>query len=256
MASLRSNLCKCKIMVGKSVEKLLRKLRSRKYRWEHGLFVAEGPKVVGDLINSGLKAENLITCDPGLAEEYSVVLIDEKEFKNLSQLETANNILAIFHFPEFQNISRPDNVLVLDKINDPGNLGTIIRTSHWFGTELIYCVKGTADIYNAKCIQSTMGSIAGVKVIYGTEEEILKELESYQLWIADMSGENVFTIREQKGKNAYIMGSESHGPSSFWKDQGRKITIPKRVKKGEIESLNVAQATAVILAHFSSLSFE
>ncbi|HBF18653.1 MAG: RNA methyltransferase [Owenweeksia sp.] len=239
-------------MLSKSAEKLLRKLRSRKYRWQYKMFVAEGQKVVSELLRDGLQPEYLFSTDPEMLKPYGYPfeLIEEKELQSISQLETANTLLGIFRFPELKEESS-EGVVVGDRIQDPGNLGTIIRTCDWFGVHTLFLTKGSADIFNSKCIQSTMGSITRVKVVYDSEENIAKYIQERKVWVADMNGQDLFA-REKKAENwALIMGSESHGPSDFWKASGHTLTIPKK-GNSPVESLNVAQATGIILSHLSS----
>ncbi|MGB0178401.1 MAG: TrmH family RNA methyltransferase, partial [Owenweeksia sp.] len=215
-------------MLSKSAEKLLRKLRSRKYRWQYKMFVAEGPKVVPELLGSGLKPVHLFTSDREAFENtgFEVELIDTKQLQTISQLETAHTMLGVFEFPEFKT-TPSKGVLVGDRIQDPGNLGTIVRTCDWFGINTLYLSKGSADAYNAKCIQSTMGSITRVQVLYDDEENIFKHLADRELWVADMEGEDLFKISSGESQWALVMGSESHGPSEFWKQKCTRLTIPR-----------------------------
>ncbi len=238
-------------MLSKSAEKLLRKLRTRKYRWEYKMFVAEGLKVVPDILAAGLKPEYLFSSDAqlALAGEYQPQLITEKELQSMSQLETAHKLLAVFPFPEWPP-QQSRGVVIADQINDPGNLGTIIRSCDWFGISHLYLTKGSADAFNAKCVQSTMGSIARVRLVYGTEKEIEQEIQDRQLWVADMEGEKINGGGNFTEPWALVLGSESHGPSSFWKEKGRALTIAK-TGNSSVESLNVAQAASIILYEMS-----
>lgn len=237
-------------MLSRSTEKLLRKLAAKKYRWQMKMFIAEGRKVVQELLDEGLRLEHLIIKEGSAFEHKDGVVIPVKDFEKLSQLDTADELIAVFHFPELV-LERGDKVLVLDKINDPGNLGTIIRTCDWFGIKQIFCTTGTVDAYNAKTIQSTMGSAGRVQLTYGSDQEIFEELKAtgYSFWCADMEGENLATAQIPTNL-ALVMGSESHGPSDFWKTNSQKITIP-RSESSKTESLNVAVATAIIFGKIS-----
>lgn len=225
-------------------QKLIRKLKQRKYRWQEKLFIAEGPKLIEDLIQSGLTLQKAWSTELNTPYE----LISEKDLKALSSFSAPNKMLAIFKFPEldFSNNSR---VLILDGINDPGNLGTLIRTADWFGFKQIYCTPGTADLFNPKTVQSTMGSIGRVAVAYADAQEILAQLkEGYRLLSADMQGLALSQFQRNPNDNlALVMGSESHGPSEFWQNNTEAITIEKTNAASEIDSLNVAVAGAILM---------
>lgn len=235
-------------MVSNSVGKLIRKLHAKKYRVQYGMFMAEGPKVVKDLINAGLKAQHLITTNLDDWYGHKPVEVTQEELKIFSTLETPNQVLGIFSIPKIDS-RLSDIILVLDGIKDPGNLGTIIRTCDWFGITKVYCTNGTVDLYNSKTVQSTMGSIAKVSVEYKMDEEIMEDIpNSYDWVVADMKGESLSDFKRSQ-KLVLIMGGESHGPSGFWKDKAKALTIPK-LGDSAIDSLNVAVATSVILGKF------
>ena len=236
--------------MSRSQQKLLRKLASKKYRQQYKLFVAEGRKVVKELLEESLVPELLIsTADSEFALKATIVT--NTELKELSKLEVADEVIGIFPFPETE-IDTSEIVVVLDGIKDPGNLGTIIRTCDWFGISQVYCSIGTTDIYNSKTVQSTMGSIARVKVSYLTNEEILTQLELGKLEVlcADMDGQSIKEYA-RTGKTAIVMGSESHGPSDFWRKNAKAITIPRK-GSSKTESLNVGVAAGVLLARLSN----
>lgn len=236
-------------MLSNSQEKLLRKLANKKYRNQFELFIAEGRKVVEDLINAGLKYEFLMASSP-LSFTTDAITVSKDQLNTFSQLETSDEVLGVFKYPTFL-AEESSIVLILDEVRNPGNLGTIIRSCDWFGVKKIYCTKGTVDQYNAKTVQSTMGSIARVQVEYATSEEVLEELKEggYQIYSADMQGVHYKEVRTES-KKALVMGSESHGPSNFWKGNSLAVTIPKG-SDSEIESLNVAVATSIILSNWS-----
>lgn len=236
-------------MLSHNQEKLLRKLTQRKHRWKEKLFVAEGRKVVQELLSEGLQAEFLVACEGSDWEKKEAVILPGKAFQKWSGLSHGDEVLGVFAFPN--PILREGNLsVVLDGVKDPGNLGTIIRTCDWFGVSALYCCQGTADIFNPKTVQSTMGSIARLKVEYATGEEIYDRLAAdHQFWMADMKGEELQKTK-LNGKVALVMGSESHGPSPYWQDRAKAITIP-RLTQSKAESLNVAVATAVILSHLA-----
>lgn len=233
-------------MLSRSQEKLLRKLRSRKYRWEYRLFVAEGRKVVTELLQE-LEPRFLITDSKTGWKEYSALQVGSDVLKAHSSLDTPDEVLGVFPFPEASPMNS-HTVLILDGLRDPGNLGTIMRTCEWFGLQTIYCTPGTVDVFNAKTVQSTMGSIARVGVEYLPEQEILDTLKAggYDLLCADMVGADIAEVAIPS-RTALIMGSESHGPSDFWKQNAQLVTIPRK-GNSKAESLNVAIATAILLS--------
>ncbi len=229
-----------------SDQKLIRKLRQRKYRWQERLFVAEGPKLVQDILNSGLEAQAIWSTEEFAdAEEIS-----ERDLQKLSHLSTANKVLAIFPFPEF-HATRENRLLILDGINDPGNLGTLLRTADWFGFQKVICTAGTTDVYNAKAVQSTMGSLSRLSIEYLEIEEIQSSYPQHLFLIADMDGADFRQVSVSKEASlALVMGSESHGPSDVWGNHAKKLTIPKP-STSEIDSLNVGIAAAILMQHFA-----
>lgn len=237
-------------MLSRTTEKLLRKLATKKYRWQMKMFIAEGRKVVRELMDEGLDLEHIIIKEGSSFSHNAGVVVSVKEFEKLSQLDTADEVIAVFRFPEVKN-ELGNRVVILDKINDPGNLGTIIRTCDWFGIQQIFCTTGTVDAYNSKTVQSTMGSAGRVKISYASEEEIFEILQpqGFSFWCADMEGTNI-SETELPQKLALVMGSESHGPSLFWKQNSQRVTIPRK-GNSKTESLNVAIATAIILGNIS-----
>ncbi len=230
-------------MPSASSQKLVRKLQQRKHRWQERKFIAEGPKVVKDLLAAGLEPHFIWASDQFEGAE----LVAERDLQALSNFSTFNKVLAVFDFPDIPRSGRSERVLVLDRINDPGNLGTLIRSADWFGFEKIYCSKGTADVYNPKTVQSTMGSLARVEIDYREEDEIWDLLDSdYAFLVADMDGENAEDLSISKEKIALVMGSESHGPSDFWKEKAQAITI-RRSANRSIDSLNVSVAGGILM---------
>lgn len=228
-----------------STQKLIRKLRLKKHRWAQELFVAEGPKVVKDLIDQGLEPLHLLASTDFPQAE----LISEKDLAQISSLQTANQVIGVFPFPKLPPQDGP--VLILDGINDPGNLGTLIRTADWFGMGAVYCLPGTADLYNPKTVMSTMGSLARVPVFYREAEELHQHLKTdYSFWVADMMGQDPAQWIDLPAKRALILGSESHGPSKFWQGKAQQVCIPKR-GASKIDSLNVGIAGGILMDRFT-----
>ena len=238
-------------MLSKNQIKLITSLQQKKYRFQNGLFIAEGVKVVNELINSSFELEKLYcTEDHGLSlANYKPEILTQKELLKISGLSTPNKVLGLFKIPSASNIKLEGLVLALDDTNDPGNLGTIIRLCDWFGVQYLICSKNTVDCYNPKVVQATMGSLARVHISYVDLDQFLNET-SLPIYGATMDGEHITSLSLEK--NAIIvMGNESHGLSSEIEALvTKKITIPKFSKSKDIDSLNVATATAIILNEF------
>ncbi len=238
-------------MLTKSLERLITKLKQKKHRYATKLFVAEGEKTIQELLQEGLKPLHLLVNDNRFAKVLQRIEVSNADFKTLSNLDTADGTLAIFPFPEFETDKKPPLILILDNLRIPGNLGTIIRTADWFGINTIYCTTGTTDAFNSKSVQSSMGSIGRVQLMYKANEEIAEALSGYTLYCADMDGEELATVSPKKNeKIALILGSESHGPSDFWKGKAKSVTISRK-GNSKTESLNVAIAAAICMQHFS-----
>lgn len=231
--------------------KLITSLQQKKYRQKHKLFVAEGVKVVEELLFSEFKIEKLfVTQDykPNLSEEQLVV-VSEIELKKISQLKSPNRVLGLFRIPETNSGLNKGLIVALDDVNDPGNLGAIIRLCDWFGVSKLVCSKSTVDCFNQKVVQASMGSLTRIDIVY---EDLIPFLEGAELpsFIADMDGKNVYESNLPKDA-ILIMGNEANGIS----DEIRavvdsKISIPRFGDTQQTESLNVATATAILLSEF------
>lgn len=242
-------------MLVKSKVKYIQTLGQKQFREQEGLFIAEGPKLVLELLLSGTaKIQELFALADWINEnkkqlaKTKVTEITEKELERISQLKTPNKVLAIVQqFDNSATIDTKDKIsLVLDNVQDPGNLGTIIRTADWFGIEQIICSPDTADVYNSKVVQATMGSIARVRVFYTDLGKWLAEQKEVPIYAAVLGGEDVAAMKKiQDG--IIIIGNESKGISDeILRLADVKITIPQ---KGKAESLNAAVATGIILSH-------
>ncbi len=238
--------------LSKNQTKLINSLRQKKYRQETGLFIAEGIKVVNELLTSNLELEKIFLTETGAVEVSNtskIVEISEAELKKVSTFKTPNKVLGIFRIPKTISIEETGLIVALDTINDPGNLGTIIRLCDWFGIEQLVCSKDTVDCYNQKVIQSTMGSITRVKILYTDLDSFIQnsELPSFT---ADMDGDNVYKTDLPK-EGILVMGNEANGISDeINKVIQQRLTIPRFGKTQETESLNVATATAILLSEF------
>ncbi|WBL21541.1 TrmH family RNA methyltransferase [Zunongwangia sp. HRR-M8] len=237
-------------MVSKSQIKLITSLGQKKYRQKNGLFVAEGIKVIREFLNSDFQLQNLFASEAVFdIPEEQFVLAEERELKKISFLKTPQTALALFKIPQ-QNLEVLDDLTIaLDGVRDPGNLGTIIRLCDWFGVKNLVCSKDTVDCYNPKVIQSTMGSITRVNVIYKNLTEFLQDqdLVTYGTF---MEGENVYQKQLQQ-KSILVMGNEANGITSEIAELiSEKISIPQFGQSQDTESLNVATATAIFLSEF------
>ena len=166
---------KYKKLLSKSQIKLITSLQQKKYRDKHGLFVAEGPKIIKELINASFKIHSLFSVkDLGLVS-VPFYKIEQADLQRISFLKTANTALAVFYKPEVRKAIKKGTIVALDAIRDPGNLGTIIRLCDWFGVEHLVCSSDTTDCYNPKVIQAAMGSSARVQVEYLELDRFLEE---------------------------------------------------------------------------------
>jgi TrmH family RNA methyltransferase len=240
-------------MLVKQKIKYIQTLGQKKFRQQEGLFIAEGPKLVKELLEADAAAvkevyaiKNWVDDNRQLLDKTTVTEITEIELERISQLTTANKVVAIVQQYEVgETINIKDKVtLVLDNVQDPGNLGTIIRIADWFGIQQIVCSPDSADLYNPKVVQATMGSIARVKVYYTDLEEWLSIQKDISIYATSLNGQDITTMNKIN-EGILIFGNESKGISPALLNLATsKITIPK---KGKAESLNVAVAVGVVL---------
>ena len=240
-------------MISKSQLKYIQSLGQKKHRDEESVFIAEGPRLVKELLlNKNAELTHLYALqkwkhsNERILSGINVVEITERELERISQLKAPNEVVAVFR--QFK-ITEPETngrvSLVLDAIQDPGNLGTIIRIADWFGISQIICSPDCADVYNSKVVQATMGSIARVRVFSTDLEEWLK-LQTIRIYAALLEGKDVTKMTGLK-EGLIIIGNESKGiRDELLQHVNEKITIPRR---GEAESLNAAVATGIILSH-------
>jgi len=245
-------------MISKNQIKLIRSLELKKNRRREGLFVAEGPKVVGDLLQAGFQPYSIFSTN----ERPDTQLITDEELQRISFLQHPQEVLAIFHIPNkiVSTANEPSVtplpsakgqlVLALDGVQDPGNLGTIIRIADWFGIDTICCSPDTADAYNPKVVQATMGSLAHVHIYYGDLVSWLQQ-EKVPVYGTLLDGQNIYQ-QALTTEGVIVMGNEGNGISSaVRKLVTHKLLIPNYHKSSETaESLNVAIATAITCAEF------
>jgi TrmH family RNA methyltransferase len=236
-------------MLSKNKIKLITSLNQKKYRLQHGLFVAEGVKTINELIASHFEIKQLYTTDSFKIDANLETLISEAELKKISFLNTPNTALAVFKMPEVKPIQADKLIVALDHVRDPGNLGTIIRLCDWFGVTDLICNLETVDCFNPKVIQATMGSITRVNISYLNLSEYLKH-SNLEIFGAFMDGENIYK-KHFPNKGILVLGNEANGISEDIENLITcKITIPRFGELQSTESLNVATATAILLSEF------
>lgn len=247
-------------MLSKALQKRIASLENKKQRRESSLFVAEGSKTVLDLIAAGIVPEKVIATVNWLAENrlnagIEVIEVELEEMKRVSFQQTPQGVMGIFRQPQYDTdttIPQRELCLALDNVQDPGNLGTIIRIADWFGIENIFCSTGTADIYNPKTIQATMGAIGRVKVHYVDLPEMLASLKGKApIYGTFLDGEVVYTKKLEK-HGVIVMGNEGNGiGDECSRHITEKLLIPSYPEgRATSESLNVSVATAIICNEF------
>ena len=238
-------------MVTKSELKYIQSLSDKKVRLETGCFIAEGVKLVGEMIAAGypLKAVYALDSWESPDDTLEVTRIEAFELEKMSMLQTPNQVLAVAMMPqkkETLNLAGPLTI-VLDGIQDPGNMGTIIRTADWFGITQIVASEDTVDVYNPKVIGATMGSFMRVSVTYKNLADWMPTVK-LPVYGALLEGENVFTIKTPQ-KGLLVIGSEGKGIRENILDLiTHPVTIPKI---GDAESLNAGIAAGIIVAQLT-----
>lgn len=242
-------------MLSKQKVKYIQTLGQKKFRDEEAVFIAEGPKLVGELLRSGktrikeiFALTGWINDQRSLPSNTIVHEVSPAELERISQLSTPNQVLAVVEQFDTQKnvIARGKITLVLDAVQDPGNLGTIIRIADWFAVDQIVCSPDTADMYNSKVVQSTMGSISRVNIFYTDLAQWLKQQKDTRIYAAMLQGQSVRAMKKLE-EGIIVLGNESKGISQELQELVNvKITIPR---SGEAESLNVAVAAGIILSH-------
>lgn len=245
-------------MISKNKIKYIRSLELKKNRNKEGKFVAEGFKVVDDLL--ALQPADLIVATQEwlhgkhLADQTEVIEVTEEELKKVSFLQHPQQVLAVFGQATSGDYSFNTNELslALDGVQDPGNLGTIIRIADWFGITHIYCSQDTADVYNPKVVQATMGSIARVKVEYGNLLALVESLPAdVPVYGTLLDGDNIYQ-QQLENRGLIVMGNEGKGISpALAKKVNRRLLIPNFPEgRATADSLNVAIATAITCSEF------
>jgi TrmH family RNA methyltransferase len=236
-------------VITKNQIKFIKSLSLKKNRQKEQLFIAEGEKIVAELLNSNFEFHEIFATNEWILKNTDVraIKVPASELDRISNLKSANNVLAIVKIKQ-ENLSVTDGLtLVLDDINDPGNLGTIIRMCDWFGVKQLVCSKSTVDCFNPKVVQSAMGSLFRVPIIYTDLEEYVTKVDT-PIYGAFMDGENVRNVKVPESVHL-IMGNEANGISE---EIDNLITDKVAIKNigNSAESLNVAVATSILLHEF------
>lgn len=242
-------------MSTKAQLKAIRDLHQKKGRLEQGRFIVQGSKLVAELLGSSFSVES-IHATAEATERMRLVeaeVLPPHELARLGTLEHGNEVVAVVLMPSwsaFDGLEADELVLALDGISDPGNLGTVLRIADWFGVRRVLCSTDSVDVFNPKCVQSSMGSIFRIEVHYVDLAERLSLLRSQgvALHIASMEGRSVVAM-ELKRPTILVLGNESHGVSAAVRAlQGELVAVPRY---GQAESLNVAMAASALCMEYA-----
>ncbi len=245
-------------MLTKSQVKYIQSLNDKKFRKEYGVFVAEGPKIIGEILaNENFEPVALYATSQWWQQNKFVrnslpfalfYELEEQELERISFLSTPNQVVGIFKQPAISAgiLLKNTITLLLDGIQDPGNLGTIIRIADWFGIPQIIASNDCVDVYNPKVVQSTMGSITRVRVIYDDLGSFISKHPDVTLYASVLNGQSLSSFGKIK-EGMLLIGNESKGISSdLMALAAHLVTIPRY---GHAESLNAAVAAGIILSH-------
>ena len=245
-------------MLSKNKIKYIRSLELKKNRKEEQAFVAEGHKLVGDLLGHFtcrllVATRSWLETHPS-AKADEIIEVTPEELTRASLQKTPQEVLAIFEQPHYNmkpEVMNHSLCLALDDVQDPGNLGTIIRVADWFGIEHIFCSQGTVDVYNPKTIQATMGALARVKLYYCNLPELISSLNQVPVYGTFLDGTNMYQ-ETLSNHGLIVMGNEGNGiGKEVEKLVNKRLYIPNYPPQRETsESLNVAMATGIICAEF------
>lgn len=245
-------------MISKNKIKFIRSLEQKKFRKENGVFLAEGNKLVSDL-SDFFKCKILVATQQWLDSNRNIIAdekiyIEKDELSRVSLLKTPQDVLAVFEIPSYtlsMDCPRNELCLALDDVQDPGNLGTIIRIADWFGIKNIYCSHGTADAFSPKTVQATMGALARVQLHYCNIKELISSLNDVPVFGTFLDGDSIYN-NTLSSNGLIVMGNEGNGISKEVSELiNRRILIPNYPQGNETtDSLNVAVATAIVCSEF------
>ena len=236
-------------MLSKNQVKLIQKLHQKKYRNELNLFIVEGKKSINEFLQAGYTPQLLIATEAFTTSvpQHLITPVSKDELRKVSTLQNPDEGLAVFEQPKHKGILQEGVIVALDNVQDPGNLGTIIRLCDWFGVETLLCNTQTVDCYNPKVVQASMGSLTRVAVHYLDLAAFLTTAD-LPIYTMDLEGENLYTATFPKDC-ILILGNEANGISSEVRALSNEvITIPRFSQHQRTESLNVAMAGAIILS--------
>jgi len=236
-------------MLSKNQVKLIQKLHHKKYRNELNLFIVEGKKSINEFLQAGYTPQLLIATEAFTTSvsQHLITPVSKDELRKVSTLQNPDEGLAVFQQPKHKGILQEGVIVALDNVQDPGNLGTIIRLCDWFGVETLLCNTQTVDCYNPKVVQASMGSLTRVAVHYLDLAAFLTTT-ALPVYTMDLEGENLYTATFPKDC-ILILGNEANGISSEVRALSNEvITIPRFSQHQRTESLNVAMAGAIILS--------
>ncbi|WP_431294623.1 TrmH family RNA methyltransferase [Pedobacter sp. P26] len=241
-------------MLSKSQISFIKSLHQKKYRKEHGLFIVEGIKSIQEFFQSSYQIHTIFYNSeqynllPKLPANINLFEVKNAELDKISTLQTPQGFLALVHIPKNKELDlkelKNEFTLVLDGVQDPGNMGTIIRTADWFGFKNIICSADSVEVFNPKTVQATMGSLSRIN-IYEADLPVLLEKNTIPVFGALLDGESIY--KTQWGtEGLVILGNEGKGISA---EVIKKINTPVTIPKiGEAESLNVAVSAAIFCA--------
>ena len=240
------------MLISKSQVKYIQSLSHKKFRDEEGVFVAEGPKIVEELLHTpGLRCRQVFAVEAWATEErlksLPVAEIGDTDLRRLSTQITPNQVLAVFEKPLFPAVDFNTGItLVLDGIQDPGNLGTLVRIADWFGLTAVLCSSDSADVFNAKAIQSTMGSVGRMPVVYEDPVAVVSGYSGASVFATVLGGRDLYRM-ERVSQGFIVIGNESKGiRPDLLALATERVTIPGA---GRAESLNAAVAAGIVLSH-------
>ena len=236
-------------MITKNQIKLIRSLRLKKNRIQSGFFIAEGEKIIDELLQSKLETVHIFSTVNKYSFSDYYIPIKNAQLKQISYLKTPNKVVGLFKIPKNSVIDFNSNIIALEEINDPGNLGTIIRLCDWYGIKNIICSINSVDCYNPKVIQASMGSISRVNISYMDLEKLVAD-KNHKTVAADLVGEKLRNFNFSKNQIIFF-GSESNGFSKKISSKiDNKITIEGL--NNNVESLNLATSVGIILYELTS----
>ena len=239
-------------MVTKNQINLIRQIKRKRTRREKKLFIVEGKKSIDEFLTSNYEPYKIYSTHPNEFNSDNIVNISYSELSKISSLKKPNKHIAIFHLKD-QVLQKQNFYLLFDRINDPGNLGTIIRTCHWFGVDQIICSVDSVDCFNSKVVQSSMGSLSKVNVVYTDLIKFMKATNK-KIFGTSLNSKSISDYSFQDFDGIIVFGSESNGISKEIKKViNDYISIPKTVSNSSAESLNLSISVAIFLSKIKGI---